>query len=213
VGRYGDSTLSDLTVNHWGGLEPIHNVSGLFTVEANPTPRLLIYLNYGGDYAGREDMSNEFTNTLGGPTATFCPAGMPVTDCTAKPTAELLAGGGTWGGHWSAPATPQALGYGSRLLSNASCLTPASPGFTGGSTGYYPGGSCGANTRNVQEITGGYWYDIYKGPWGRFRQSIQYGYAVREGWSGAPAGAGLPGVGAKGVDNMFWTSLRYYLPQ
>jgi hypothetical protein len=66
--------------------------------------------------------------------------------------------------------------------------------------------------RDVQEITGGYWYDIYKGEHGRFRQGIQYGYAVREGWSGAPAGAGLPGVGAKGIDNMFWTSLRYYLP-
>ena len=33
-----------------------------------------------------------------------------------------------------------------------------------------------------------------------------YGYAVREGWSGAS------GIGAKGIDNMFWTSFRYYLP-
>jgi hypothetical protein len=31
---------------------------------------------------------------------------------------------------------------------------------------------------------------------------------VREGWSGA----GTPGIGAKGIDNMFWTSFRYYLP-
>jgi hypothetical protein len=40
VGRYGDSTLADVTANNWGGLAPIHNLSGLFTVEANPTPRL-----------------------------------------------------------------------------------------------------------------------------------------------------------------------------
>jgi hypothetical protein len=58
----------------------------------------------------------------------------------------------------------------------------------------------------VQEATGGYWYDIYKGEHGMLRQSVQYGYAVREGWSGAG------GIGAKGIDNMFWTSFRYYLP-
>ena len=80
------------------------------------------------------------------------------------------------------------------------------PATTAASTGYYPGGSCGAQTRDVQEITGGYWYDIYKGDRGRLRQGIQYGYAVREGWSGAS------GIGAKGIDNMFWTSFRYYLP-
>jgi hypothetical protein len=101
-----------------------------------------------------------------------------------------------------------AIGYGSRLLSNTACNTVASPGFSGSSTGYYPGGSCGAQTRDVQEVTGGWWYDVYKGEHGRFRQGFQYAYAVRQGWSGA----GTPGIGAKGIDNMFWTSLRYYLP-
>jgi hypothetical protein len=38
---------------------------------------------------------------------------------------------------------------------------------------------------------------------------------VREGWSGG--GSGAPPIitnlnGAKGIDNMFWTSLRYYMP-
>jgi hypothetical protein len=55
-------------------------------------------------------------------------------------------------------------------------------------------------------MTGGYWYDLYKGDKGRLRQGIQYGYAVREGWSG------VGGIGAKGIDNMFWTTFRYYLP-
>jgi len=66
----------------------------------------------------------------------------------------------------------------------------------------------------VQEITGGYWYDIYKGDHGRFRQGIQYGYAVREGWSGTGTAGTLtsPLNGAKGIDNMFWTTFRYYLP-
>jgi hypothetical protein len=186
VGRYGDTTLSDLTSNSAGGFEKLENVSGLFTVEATPSPRLSLYLNYGGDYAGRNDSANAAATTLGAPTAAQSAAGV-------------------WGGTWKAPSAA-AVGYGSRLLSNSACGVTAAPGYNGSSTGYYPGGSCGAQTRDVQEVTGGYWYDFYKGEHGRLRQGVQYGYAVREGWSGAA------GLGAKGIDNMFWTSFRYYLP-
>jgi hypothetical protein len=206
VGRYGNTTLADVTANSWGGLSPIHNVSGLFTLEANPTPRLALYLNYGGDYAGRNDAANSGLTTLGAPSAMFCPTTAGAFACTASPSTANILAGGTWGGHWGAPSSA-AAGYGSRVLSNSGCLTTANPGYNGGaSTGYAPGGSCGAQSRDVQEITGGYWYDIYKGDRGRLRQGIQYGYAVREGWSGAS------GIGAKGIDNMFWTTFRYYLP-
>ena len=206
LGRYGNSTLADLTATSWGGLSALHNGSGLFTLEANPTARLALYLNYGIDYAGRDDWAAAYATTLGNPTATFCPTGFTSpTQCTAKPSAALLAAGGTWGGHWGTPSA-SAVGYGSRVLSNSACNTTANPGFNGGSTGFYPGGSCGAQTRDVQEGTFGYWYDIYRGDRGRLRQSIQYSWAERAGWSGAS------GIGAKGIDNMVWTSLRYYLP-
>lgn len=207
LGRYGNSTLADLTATNWGGLSALHNGSGLFTVEINATPRLALYGNYGIDYAGRDDWAEAApSTTLGSPTATFCPTGFTSpTQCTSKPSAALLAAGGTWGGHWGTPSA-SAVGYGSRLLSNSACNTTANPGFNGGSTGFYPGGSCGAQTRDVQEGTVGYWYDFYKGDKGRLRQSIQYGYALRQGWSG------VGGIGAKGIDNMFWTSFRYYLP-
>jgi hypothetical protein len=188
MGRYGNSTLSDVTADASGELAPIHNASGLVTVEATPNPRLLIYLNYGGDYAGRTDFANAGATTLGAPSA-------------------AQNASGVWGGTWKAPSAA-AVGYGSRLLNNSSCNTITNPGYNGSSTGYYPGGSCGAQTRDVQEFTGGYWYDFYKGDRGRLRQGFQYGYAVREGWSGA----GTPAIGAKGIDNMVWTSLRYYLP-
>jgi hypothetical protein len=216
VGRYGDSTLADVTSDANGALAPIHNLSGLFTVEANPTPKLVLYLNYGGDYAGRTDFGTGSTiaSSLSSPTAYFCPLGYTTTTASSvcikasSVTPVELAAGGTWGGHWSTPAVgTTAVGYGSRLLSNSACTSIASAGYnSGSSTGYLPGGSCGAQTRDVQEITGGYWFDIYKGDHGRFRQGFQYGYAVREGWSGAS------GIGAKGIDNMFWTSIRYYLP-
>jgi hypothetical protein len=209
LGRYGNSTLADLTATSWGGFSALHNGSGLATVEINPNPRLAIYLNYGGDYAGRDDWAAPgLTTTLGAPSANFCytPAGGVLT-CSTKSSAAGAATG-KWGGHWGAPSNA-AVGYGSRLLNNSGCNTTSNPGYNGGaSTGYAPGGSCGAQVRDVQEITGGYWYDIYRGDRGRLRQSIQYGYAVREGWSGA----GTPGIGAKGIDNMVWTSFRYYLP-
>ncbi len=212
VGRYGDTTLADVTVNNWGGLSPLHDFSGLVTLEINPSPRLAIYANYGIDYVGRNDWANPGATTLGGPTATFCPTGFTSpSQCTAKPSAALLAAGGTWGGHWGTPSA-SALGYGSRLLNDSPCNTNALPGFNGSSTGYYPGGACGAQTRNVQEATMGYWYDIYRGDRGRLRQSIQYGYTIRDAWSGAPPAAGSRGIGTKGIDNMFWTSFRYYLP-
>jgi hypothetical protein len=191
VGRYGDSTLSDVTSAASGEFSPLHNLSALSTVEIAATPRLILYLNYGGDYAGRSSWSG---TTLGAPTA------------TKNPTT------GVWGGHWAAPAVAP-VGYGSYYLSNSSCLSTAAPGYNGSSTGYYPGGSCGAQTKDVQEITAGEWYDFYKGDYGRLRLGLQYAYAVREGWTGGTvSGNGPNGVGAKGVDNMFWTSFRYYLP-
>jgi hypothetical protein len=211
MGRYGNSTLSDVTDNATGGMSPIHNLSGLLTLEATPTPRLSIYLNYGGDYAGRTDYSKATTTTWSiNSKPWFCPTGATGTSgansCTSSPTALQLTDGGTWGAHYT--EAQAAVGYGSRFASNSGCNTTTAPGNSGSgsSAGYTAGGSCGDNTRDVQEITGGYWYDIYKGDKGRLRQGVQYGYAVREGWSG------VSGIQAKGIDNMVWTSLRYYLP-
>jgi hypothetical protein len=186
VGHFGASTLSDATSNSSGELVPIHNFSGLFTAEVTPNPRLQLYFYYGGDYAGREDEANSAATTLGAPAAAQNAAGV-------------------WGGTWKAPSAA-ALGYGSRLLSNTGCNTSTAPGYNGSSTGYYAGGSCSAQTRDVQEATGGYWYDIYKGDHGRLRQGFQYSYAVREAWSGAN------GIGARGIENMVFTSFRYFLP-
>jgi len=185
MGRYG-SCLPDVTASSSGTFEPLHNLSGLLTAEVTPTPRLLLWSYYGGDYGSR-------TPSAGGLTL-------------AAPTAARDANG-LWGGHWAA-ATAAAVGYGSPLLANASCNVTANPGINGSSTGFYPGGSCAAQTRAVQEMAGGYWYDIYKGDRGRLRQGVQYGYFVREAWSGA----GTPGIGAKGIENMVFTALRYTLP-
>ena len=163
VGRYGDSSLSDVTSAVSGEFSPLHNTSALSTVEFAATPRLMIYLNYGGDYAGR---SSWHGTTLGAPSA------------AQNPTTKV------WGGHWAAPAVAP-VGYGSYYLSNSSCLTTTAPGYNGSSTGFYPGGSCGAQTKDVQEATAGYWYDFYRGDYGRVRLGMQYAYALRQSWTGA----------------------------
>jgi hypothetical protein len=184
LGRYGATSLPDVTANASGQLVPLHNLSGLLTAEFMATPRLMLFSYYGGDYVSRAGYSGGLT--------------------LAAPTAAQDANG-VWAGHWGAPAAA-AVGYGSPLLNNSACNVTTNPGYSGSSTGYYPGGSCGAQTRAVQEMAGGYWFDIYRGDRGRLRQGFQYGYAVREGWSGAT------GIGAKGIDNMVFTALRYTLP-
>ena len=63
----------------------------------------------------------------------------------------------------------------------------------------------------MQEFTAGYWYNFYNGPKGRLRYGLQYAWFERDLWSGQ-GGTTNPSNGAKGTDNMFFTSLRYYLP-
>jgi DNA-binding transcriptional MerR regulator len=165
TGRYGSSTIADTTLRPNGQLALLHNFSALGTIEANPTARLNVYLNYGGDYVGRRYFGK--------------------------------------------------IGYGSPLTNMSGCNTEPLPSATptNGGDGFTPStpANCGGNTKDVQELSTGYWYDLYRGPAGRFRQGAQYSYFQRNIWSGA-GGTTNPGGGAEGTDNAFWTSLRYYLP-
>jgi len=179
VGRYGDTTLPDMTDKPNGEFVGLHNTSFLTTAEFNVSPRLLLYLNYGGDYVRRAPYT---TSTI--------------TSATFNSTAGTIT--------YKLGTAP--VGYASPLSSNASCLTTGNPTYTG--TGFFPAGSCGAPTRYVTEYTAGYWYDIYRGPAGRLRQGVQYSYADRQSFSDSET---IP-VATKGLNNMFWTSFRYYLP-
>jgi hypothetical protein len=59
VGRYGDSTIADITLRPDGQIAPLRGFSALGTVEASATKRLSLYFNYGGDYVGRRYWGNE----------------------------------------------------------------------------------------------------------------------------------------------------------
>ena len=101
-----------------------------------------------------------------------------------------------------------AVGFGSRGVDMSGCNTEPP---TGGSFAGATPAKCGANNKDVQEASFGYWYNFYNGPKGRLRQGIQYSYIRRDLWSGN-GGATNPSNGAHGEDNMVFTSLRYYLP-
>jgi len=106
------------------------------------------------------------------------------------------------------------VGYGSPLFKNTGCSTEPIPA---GSNGFTPGSlaNCTADTKNLNEFTVGFWYRIYNGPKGRLQFGPQYSYVERETWQGvgvkAPNGTIL-GTTPKGIDNMIFTSFRYYLP-
>ena len=72
--------------------------------------------------------------------------------------------------------------------------------------------TCQADNRNIQEGTLGYWFRFYKGEHGTFQQGIQYSYVVRHTWEGIGPITGL-GFSPKAIDNMWFTSFRYYLPR
>ena len=165
VGRYGSSTISDVTIRPNGQLSPIHGFSALSTIELNPTPRMNIYLNYGGDYLDRDYVLNGATQ----------------------------------------------VGYGTRSVNMSGCYVEPTSTAANPSADPTAPSNCGGNNKDVQEFTAGYWYNIYNGPKGRLRQGIQYSYIVRNLWSGA-GGTANPSNTAEGVDNMVFTSFRYYLP-
>ncbi len=158
VGRYGSSTIADVTLRPDGQIDPLKAFSSIATVEMQPTPRLSLYLNYGGDYVYRDYVGK--------------------------------------------------VGYGSPLTNMSGCNSEPVPG--GSFSPSNPSG-CSGNNKDVQEFSAGYWYNFYSGPKGRLRQGIQYANFRRDLWSGAGSTTN-PGGGANGIDNMFWTSFRYYLP-
>ena len=161
VGRYGNTTIADVTVKPDGSFSPLHAFSALGTLELHATPRFDVYANYGGDYIYK----SIFTSLAGKQDGYGL--GEAFKGCSTEP------------------------------LPTSTTLPAANSNCTG-------------QTRDVQEGTLGYWYDFYRGPHGRLRQGIQYSHAERLVWDNLLLTPGS--VSPKSVENMLWTSFRYYLP-
>ena len=108
------------------------------------------------------------------------------------------------------PVTGKVVGYGAPSFSNSGCYTEISPL----SSGFVPGSlaSCTGDTRALIEGTAGFWHKFYDGSKekvnrGRMQWGLQYSYVDRTTWSGKS------GLEPEGLDNMVFSSFRYYLPQ
>jgi hypothetical protein len=202
IGRYGGAQLADATARPDGSLALIRTAHGLARLELHPTPKLDLYGYWGLEYAWRAGYSGYDAVTI--------------TKTTAIPATSTTTGGVTT----TTPAIPATThtvlsttgigGYGNFAANNSGCGTEGVPvnDFNPSS-----GSNCAGDIRLIQEATVGFWYKFYQGPKGRFQFGVTYSYLDKNAWSGTggvPAGGSA--ISPKGIDNMVWTSFRYYLP-
>ena len=192
IGRFGSSQIADATARPDGTLAPIRVGHGLGILEFRPSPKLDIYLYGGGEYGARAAYTGYAS--VRATTTTVAPAGGGnVTTTTA--VVRSISGIG---------------GYGNPLANNTGCSTENPP-----TSQLLPsaGGTCAGDPRVVIEGTLGFWHKLYQGPKGGFRWGMTYSYLTKTGWSGSGGlAAGSAGISPKSVDNMVFTSFRYYLP-
>jgi len=86
VGRYGSSTIADVTFRPTGTISPIHAFSALSTLEVNPTPNFMMYFNYGGDYVARDwQVDNVTGDALFGKTVGYGAYNADMSGCGIEP--------------------------------------------------------------------------------------------------------------------------------
>jgi len=108
------------------------------------------------------------------------------------------------------------IGYGAPNLNDAGCYyLPANPASSTGGSPSSPG-TCASPTRYIQEGVLGFTYRFTNNPkYGRLQYAVNYQYMQRNLWSGSVTGSTIspaPPTGPRGVDNMVFTGLRYYIP-
>jgi hypothetical protein len=164
VGRYGSSTLPDLTVDGSGYLHPLRTYQGNAELDLHTT-KWDWYFDVGGEYVN----------------------------------------------NWSRPeANGTLVGYGLLTANNSGCGTETLPVAP---SGFAPGAlaSCAGQTRALLEGSGGFWYKPYNGPKGRLQMGMQYSYLARQTWAGTN-NFKTGSISPTAIDNMVFTSFRYYLP-
>jgi FKBP-type peptidyl-prolyl cis-trans isomerase len=113
------------------------------------------------------------------------------------------------------PVSNKEVGYGSPTFVDSGCYAETLPS-AGSGYGFGAVGNCSGQTQSTIEGTFGFWIKLHSGPKGRLQFGPQYSYLVRNAWAGtfALAAGTTPAtyVGPHGIDNMFMTSFRYYLP-
>jgi hypothetical protein len=193
IGRYGSAQLADLTFRPDGTEALIRSAHGLGELELHVNPKLDIYAYYGAEYAWRAGYQGYNSVAV-----TKTPA-IPATETTAAIPATTT----------TSFKLNQIGGYGSPFANNGGCNTENPPANQITPSG---GGTCAGDIRMISEITLGFWHKFYQGPKGGVRWGIQYSYFSKNGYSGNNNVPTAAGIQPHAVDNMVWTSFRYYLP-
>src|SRR5882762_5920420 len=194
IGRYGSAQLADETFRPDGTAALIRTAHALGRLEFHPNPKLDIYVYGGSEYAWRAGYAGYTTIGVTATPAIPATATSPAIPATTNTTISLTGIGG----------------YGNPAANNSGCSTE---GLPSGSFTPSTGGTCAGDIRVITEGTLGFWHKVYNGPKGGIRWGIAYSYITKSGWSGSGGlPAGTPGVSPKAVDNMIWTSFRYYIP-
>ncbi|HEX2712520.1 MAG TPA: hypothetical protein VHM88_09895, partial [Candidatus Acidoferrales bacterium] len=194
-------------------------VTGRFPVIAQKLD--LVAHFQGGDGIGRYS-SAQLKDVTARPDGTLAPirSAAWLAEIEAHPHRQLdlyAYGGGEYAARTAYNFTNAAgaivpVGYGNSGFNNSGCSTETTPTSANGPSGSaFPtnGGPCAGDIRTILEGTLGFWYKFYQGPKGRMQFGVQYSYFTKIGWSGSGGGAN---VKPKAVDNMVFTSFRYYLP-
>ena len=193
IGRFGSAQLPDVTARPDGTLSLIHGATWLGSLEWHATPKLDLYAYLGGEYAARTAYTGyesvKITVTPAIP-ATPTQPGYPAVTTTTISTSGIG-------------------GYGSPYANNTGCSIETLPAASGAPGG---GGTCAGDVRYIGEGTIGFWHKLYQGEKGRMQWGIQYSYFYKTGWSGSNGITGTTSVSPHAVDNMVWTSLRFYIP-
>jgi hypothetical protein len=100
VGRYGSSTIADITLRPNGTISPLHGFSALSTLELNPTPNFNLYFNYGGDYIGRDWVLNTSGTQVGygNYSADMSGCGIEPSSTAANPSGDPITPGNSTNG-------------------------------------------------------------------------------------------------------------------
>jgi len=98
VGRYGSSTIADVTLRPNAALSPIHGFSALSTLELNPSPNFTAYINYGADYLDRDYVLSGTTQVGYGTRS------VNMSGCLVEPTTPTVGATG------AAPVAPSNCG-------------------------------------------------------------------------------------------------------
>src|SRR5262245_13875700 len=186
IGRYGSAQLPDATARPDGTLALLKSAQWLGRVELHPTPKIDLYAYFGQEYAGRAGYTGYQSVKFATTTLTGANPGDPVGIATTITTSNTGIGG-----------------YGSPFANNSGCSSEGTPTGTGTPSS---GGTCAGDIRAISEASLGFWHKVYNGPKGGMRWGIQYSYLTKSGWSG------LNSIAPKAVDNMIFTSFRYYIP-